>query len=198
MIFWALMIIFAIAMPGRTCSQGFFWIEGFRMDRAHAGDSRKLNPFPLSPVSSNNIFRSTSSSCRSNQRRISRMPHPIFKSKSQHQIQVILQSAPDGMQWFVKTEQFCKPYPEVKTHLEAHRAWVRSLRGDKSNTQQIIVSGYRVDANDKPGGGGLMIFAAKNYAAAEKLVLQDPVILNECVDWQLNRWLPETGDISIE
>ena len=43
-----------------------------------------------------------------------------------------------------------------------------------------------------------MIFAATDYAAAEKFVKADPLISNDCVDWQLNRWIPETGDINIE
>ena len=105
------------------------------------------------------------------------------------------------MYWFVKTEQFCKPFPEVKLHLEAHRAWVRSLREQANNTGQLsvsIVSGYRVDENDKPGGGGLMIFAAKDYNSAEEFVRNDPLIINECVNWQLNKWIAETGDIRIE
>ncbi len=114
---------------------------------------------------------------------------------------VTLNSAPNGMHWFVKTEQFCKPYPEVKLHLEAHRAWVRALREQSSTNEEHtvpIVSGYRVDENDKPGGGGLMIFAAKDYKAAEEFIRNDPLIINECVDWQLNKWIAETGDISIE
>ena len=109
----------------------------------------------------------------------------------------LLHAAPDGMKWFVKTEQFCKPYPQVKPHLEAHREWVSSLR-EKNSAQQVIASGYRVDENDKPGGGGLMIFAAKDYSAAEELVKNDPLIKNECVDWRLNRWIPETGDITLD
>ncbi|KAL7432824.1 hypothetical protein ACHAXM_003464 [Skeletonema potamos] len=100
------------------------------------------------------------------------------------------------MKWFIKTEQFCKPYPQVKPYLEAHREWVRSLR--EHTEQQIVVSGYRVDENDKPGGGGLMIFAAQDYDSAEAFVKNDPLIKNECVDYQLNRWIPETGDISLE
>lgn len=113
-----------------------------------------------------------------------------------------LYSAPDGMHWFVKTEQFCKPFPQVKPYLEAHREWVRSLREQdnnaEGNTGQTIVSGYRVDAEDRPGGGGLMIFAAENYEAAEEFVRNDPLVANECVDWQLNKWIAETGDINIE
>ena len=128
------------------------------------------------------------------------------KHHNDHEQLIVLKSAPDDMHWFVKTEQFCKPFPEVKPHLEAHREWVRSLRGEQSDNtnqgtttqQQTIVSGYRVDENDRPGGGGLMIFAAKDYESAEKFVRNDPLVANECVDWQLNKWIAETGDITIE
>lgn len=124
----------------------------------------------------------------------------IFESNKHQSARAnVLHVAPDGMKWFVKTEQFCKPYPQVKPYLVAHREWVRSLREqNNSQQQQIIVSGYRVDENDKPGGGGLMIFAATDHAAAEEFVKNDPLIQNECVDWRLNRWIPETGDICLE
>lgn len=46
-------------------------------------------------------------------------------------------------------------------------------------------------------GGGLMLFAAEDYAAAEKLVLQDPLVANECVDWSLNGWVADVGDIEL-
>ena len=58
-----------------------------------------------------------------------------------------------------------------------------------------ITSGYRVDAAGKPGGGGLMLFASADYASAETLVLQDPLVANGCVDWQLNGWVADVGDI---
>mmetsp|Transcript_25198 Transcript_25198/g.52932 ORF Transcript_25198/g.52932 Transcript_25198/m.52932 type:complete len:111 (-) Transcript_25198:449-781(-) len=110
------------------------------------------------------------------------------------------------MQWFVKTEQFSKPYPIVKPYLEAHREWIRSIRqnhkADDKDThdkmQPTVVSGYRVDSQNKPGGGGLMIFSAQSYEAAEEFVRQDPLIVNGCVNWELQRWIPETGDITLE
>ena len=95
--------------------------------------------------------------------------------------------------WFVKTETFCKPFPIVKPHLEAHRAWVAGLRAAGT----VMTSGYRVDSEGKPGGGGLMLFQATDYDAAEKLVRQDPLIANECVDWQLNEWIAEVGGLSL-
>merc|ERR1719491_347335 len=109
----------------------------------------------------------------------------------------LILAAPDGLEWFIKTETFAKPYPEVKSHLEEHREWVRSLRAQMSGEKQIV-SGYRVDAHDRPGGGGLLIFAAKDFAEADEFIRNnDPLILNDCVEWQLNKWIPETGDIKL-
>jgi len=97
----------------------------------------------------------------------------------------------DGLKWFVKTEQFCKPFPVVKPHLEAHRAWVAELR----EAGMTVTSGYRVDAEGKPGGGGLMLFRAFDHKAAVKLCESDPLVANECVDWVVNGWIAEVGDI---
>jgi ribosomal protein S18 acetylase RimI-like enzyme/uncharacterized protein YciI len=100
----------------------------------------------------------------------------------------------DDEQWFVKTETFCKPFPQVKPHLEAHKEWVAELRHVQG---QCITSGYRVDAEGKPGGGGLLFFAAKSYDEAMELVLQDPLVANGCVDWQLNGWIGQVGDVQL-
>jgi uncharacterized protein YciI/ribosomal protein S18 acetylase RimI-like enzyme len=96
--------------------------------------------------------------------------------------------------WFIKTEQFCKPFPQVQPHLKAHVQWVQQLRA----TGTIgITSGYRVDAHGKPGGGGFMILAANSYQDAMELVLQDPLIVNECVTWELNGWIGQVGNIQL-
>jgi uncharacterized protein YciI/GNAT superfamily N-acetyltransferase len=100
----------------------------------------------------------------------------------------------DDEQWFVKTETFCKPFPQVKPHLEAHKEWVADLRQVQG---RCITSGYRVDAEGKPGGGGLMFLAAKSYDEAMELVLQDPLVANGCVDWQLNGWIGQVGDVQL-
>ncbi|CAJ1935626.1 unnamed protein product [Cylindrotheca closterium] len=100
----------------------------------------------------------------------------------------------DGQEtWFCKTETFKRPFPEVKPHLEAHKDWVKQLR----QHGYCITSGYRVDSEGKPGGGGLMFLAAKSYDAAQKLVLQDPLVASDCVDWQLNGWIGQVGDIQM-
>jgi uncharacterized protein YciI len=97
------------------------------------------------------------------------------------------------MAWFIKTETFRLPRPQLQAHLQAHHAWVAELR------QQgvVISSGYLVDQAGRPGGGGLLLLAAEDYAAAEALVRQDPLIANGCVDWQLQGWIPAVGDLAV-
>ena len=97
------------------------------------------------------------------------------------------------MAWFIKTETFRLPRPQLLAHLQAHHAWVTQLR------QQgvVISSGYLVDQAGRPGGGGLLLLAAADYAAAEALVRQDPLIANGCVDWQLQGWIPAVGDLAV-
>ena len=95
--------------------------------------------------------------------------------------------------WFVKTEQFSAPFPTVKPHLEAHRAWVKQLRRDGVT----VTSGYRVDSDGKPGGGGMLFLQATSFDEAKKIVLSDPLIANGCVDWRLNEWISEVGGIQV-
>ena len=97
------------------------------------------------------------------------------------------------MAWFIKTETFRLPRPQLLAHLQAHHAWVAELR------QQGVAmsSGYLVDQAGRPGGGGLLLLAAEDYAAAEALVRQDPLIANGCVDWQLQGWIPAVGDLAV-
>eukprot|EP00547_Thalassionema_nitzschioides_P012874 CAMPEP_0194259834 /NCGR_PEP_ID=MMETSP0158-20130606/44471_1 /TAXON_ID=33649 /ORGANISM="Thalassionema nitzschioides, Strain L26-B" /LENGTH=319 /DNA_ID=CAMNT_0038999779 /DNA_START=15 /DNA_END=977 /DNA_ORIENTATION=+ len=99
----------------------------------------------------------------------------------------------EGESWFCKTEQFKKPYPEVKPYLEEHKLWVLDMR----KSGHCMTSGYRVDEKGRPGGGGLMFLAAKTYDEAQSIVLKDPLVANDCVDWVLNGWNRQVGDIEI-
>jgi uncharacterized protein YciI len=96
------------------------------------------------------------------------------------------------MPWFVKQETFLHPYSAMKPHLEAHRAWVEQLRADGL----VISSGYLVDGAGQPGGGGLLLLQAADYAAAEAVVLRDPMLLSGGVDWRLQQWRPAVGDLA--
>lgn len=97
------------------------------------------------------------------------------------------------MPWFIKTETFLRPYAEMRPHLEAHRVWVAQQRG----RGVVMASGYLVDGEDRPGGGGLLVLEAADHAAAQALVLQDPMVRSGGVDWRLGRWVAAVGDLAL-
>jgi len=100
--------------------------------------------------------------------------------------------------WFVKTETFTEafralPGPERSTVLQAHRDWVGSQR----STGLAIASGFLVDDQHKPGGGGLLVLQAGSYAEALALIEQDPLIADGWVDWKLHEWIAAAGDLAV-
>jgi uncharacterized protein YciI len=97
------------------------------------------------------------------------------------------------MPWFVKQETFLRPYSAMRLHLEAHRVWVEQLR----ELGVLISSGYLVDGAGRPGGGGLLLLEAVSYAEAEALVRTDPMVCSGGVDWRLEQWMPEVGDLAV-
>jgi uncharacterized protein YciI len=97
------------------------------------------------------------------------------------------------MPWFVKQETFLRPYAAMKPHLEAHHRWVEELR----RTGVVISSGYLVDGEGRPGGGGLLLLEAPTYAEAEELVRGDPMVRSGGVEWRLQQWRPAVGDLQL-
>ena len=53
-----------------------------------------------------------------------------------------------------------------------------------------IASGYLVDRNHLPGGGGFLVLEANNYEEAHLLIREDPMIRNKLVKWDLHEWIP--------
>ncbi len=99
------------------------------------------------------------------------------------------------MAWFVKHETFTAetvalPMAQRRPFLEAHRAWVEQQRA----AGRRIRSGFLVDEQQRPGGGGLLIFEAETYAEALVWVRQDPMIQAGLVSWTLQQWIPVSGD----
>ena len=99
------------------------------------------------------------------------------------------------MRWFIKTETFtpetvAMPFEQRRLHLEAHRQWVI----DQCSDGRRIHSGYLVDEEQRPGGGGLLIFEARTYSEALSWVQADPMIRAGLVNWQLQEWIHTSGD----
>lgn len=97
------------------------------------------------------------------------------------------------MPWFIKQETFRCPYSAMRPHLEAHRAWVEELR----RRGVTISSGYLVDGQGRPGGGGLLLLEAASHAEAEALVRDDPMVRSGDVDWRLEQWRAAVGDLAV-
>jgi uncharacterized protein YciI len=97
------------------------------------------------------------------------------------------------MPWFVKQETFLRPYAAMKPHLEAHHGWVEELR----RTGVVISSGYLVDGEGRPGGGGLLLLEAPSYTEAEELMRCDPMVRSGWVEWRLQQWRPAVGDLQV-
>ncbi|BEV35967.1 YciI family protein [Synechococcus sp. M16CYN] len=99
------------------------------------------------------------------------------------------------MAWFIKTETFrpetiALTIEQRSSYLKAHRAWI----AQQAACGRQIRSGFLVDSRRRPGGGGLLIFQASSYVDALDWVRQDPMILADLVTWQLQEWIPVSGD----
>lgn len=97
------------------------------------------------------------------------------------------------MPWFIKRESLRRPSSELHPQLQAHRAWVQELRQQGVR----IASGYLVDAEGRPGGGGLLLLEAEDHASAEALIRQDPMLRSGSVEWSLHRWVAAVGDLGL-
>ena len=95
---------------------------------------------------------------------------------------------------FIKTEKFkCDTSDlsnsERKKFLLMHKKWVKDI----SKSGHYIHSGYLINEKKKPGGGGLLIFEAKDYLTAKKIIENDPMIKHELVIWDLQEWISIDG-----
>ena len=58
-----------------------------------------------------------------------------------------------------------------------------------------VASGYLVNKQGLPGGGGLLILQSKNYEAAKSVIEEDPMIIAGLVSWSLKEWIPVSGNL---
>ena len=100
------------------------------------------------------------------------------------------------MPWFIKTEKFTAQTltllsEQRQIYIDAHREWIKGLRGSGVK----VSSGFLVDAEQRPGGGGLLVLQADSFEAAKRLIEQDPMIVEGLVKWDLQQWIPVCGEL---
>ena len=95
------------------------------------------------------------------------------------------------MPFFIKTEKFTDKTKKLsneerKVFILMHKVWVEDL----IQSGEFILSGYLTDEEKIPGGGGVLIIEAKSYLDAKNIILNDPMIINKLVKWDLHQWIP--------
>ncbi|MEY2834021.1 MAG: hypothetical protein RLZZ574_3281 [Cyanobacteriota bacterium] len=83
------------------------------------------------------------------------------------------------MPTFVKIETGIVNKSIFDQYVSAHKAYVCQLiaRGHKAKT------GYWAEL-----GGGMLLFEANSLPEAQAIVAQDPLVVNNCVKYELHEW----------
>lgn len=83
------------------------------------------------------------------------------------------------MPTFVKIEKGIVNKSTFDQYIPAHKKYVRQLiaKGHKAK------SGYWGEL-----GGGMLLFEADSLQDAQAIVAQDPLIINNCVDYEVHEW----------
>ena len=83
------------------------------------------------------------------------------------------------MPLFVKIEKGIVDKATFDKYVPAHKEYVRDLiaKGHKART------GYWAEF-----GGGMLLFEADSLEEAQKIVARDPLIVNNCVTYELHEW----------
>ncbi len=83
------------------------------------------------------------------------------------------------MSWFVKIERGIVEKSVFDQFVPAHRAYVQTLidQGHQAKT------GYWGDF-----GGGMLLFWADSLSQAQVIVAKDPLVENDCVEYELHEW----------
>ena len=83
------------------------------------------------------------------------------------------------MPTFVKIERGIVDKTTFDRYVSAHKAYVR----------QLIAQGHQARTGYwRELGGGMMIFEAASMAEAQAIVQNDPLIKNNCVQYELHQW----------
>ena len=45
------------------------------------------------------------------------------------------------------------------------------------------------------GGGGFLVLEAKKFEEAKLIIIEDPMIKNHLVDWEIQQWISVIGEI---
>lgn len=83
------------------------------------------------------------------------------------------------MSVFVKIEKGIVDKAKFDKHVPAHKAYV----------QDLIAQGHRAKTGYwAKRGGGMLLFEADSIDEAQAIVARDPLVQNNCVEYELHEW----------
>ncbi len=83
------------------------------------------------------------------------------------------------MPWFVKIEKGIVNKAVFDQYVPDHQQYVRELIAEGHQAK----TGYWADY-----GGGMLLFQAESLEEAQIIVAKDPLIKNECVEYEVHEW----------
>jgi uncharacterized protein YciI len=90
------------------------------------------------------------------------------------------------MAWFVKIERGIVDKATFDQFVPAHQAFVARLVREGA----CASTGYWRNAL-----GGMLLFKAGSLSEAQAIMAEDPLILNNCVDYELHEWVLVAGEL---
>lgn len=85
---------------------------------------------------------------------------------------------------FVKIEKGIVDKPTFDRFVPDHKLYVRELNNQGHNAR----TGYWAEY-----GGGMLLFEAKSLEEAQQIIENDPLIKNNCVEYDLHEWVIVEG-----
>jgi uncharacterized protein YciI len=92
------------------------------------------------------------------------------------------------MPWFVKIEEGIVDKATFDQYVPAHKAFVQRL----IETGHEAKTGYWAQR-----GGGMLLFKARSMDEAQRIIEQDPLIINRCVNYKLYEWKVVLGEAEV-
>lgn len=80
-------------------------------------------------------------------------------------------------------------FVKIETGIVNKMVFDRYVSAHKRYVHQLVAQGHKAKSGYwKELGGGMLIFEANSLSEAKEIVAQDPLIVNNCVNYELHEW----------
>lgn len=80
-------------------------------------------------------------------------------------------------------------YVKIETGIVNKATFDKYVPAHKKYVRELISQGHRARSGYwRELGGGMLLFEANSLAEAKKIVSNDPLIINNCVHYEIHEW----------